>query len=207
MRRIELDETLLRRLVEVEHLQQWKIAELLKVSRDTVGRRCKDLSLLTQRTGPRNGPDHPRWRGGRTIDKDGYVLVYSPDHRSRRKHMPYVLEHRLVMERHLGRRLRPIEVVHHRNGDKQDNRLANLRLFATNGRHLQHELGADPVHRLCAGCKMRRTSILLSLAGGEPLPPPTSPRSRTRRERDIRAACGRLRLRLPEWFHQQYRRS
>lgn len=52
----------------------------------------------------------------------------------------YVAEHRLLMAQRLGRMLRPGEVVHHRDGNRQNNDLANLELFQTNADHLRHEL-------------------------------------------------------------------
>lgn len=61
---------------------------------------------------------------GRITDR-GYILVYSPEHPYRTKNK-YVLEHRLVMEKKLGRYLTKDEVVHHLNGIKNDNRPENL---------------------------------------------------------------------------------
>lgn len=79
------------------------------------------------------------WKGGRTIDKTGYVLVKIQNH-PHANNAGYIREHRLVMEQILGRHLDPKEVVHHRNGDRSDNRPENLELFPSNGSHLAHEL-------------------------------------------------------------------
>ena len=130
----------LRRLIEVECLQQRRVAKTMSWPIRRVERLVKRLGLRTQRTGPRSGPGHTNWKGGCIVDKDGYVLVWSPGHPNARKHTHYVFEHRLVMEEKLGRYLDPDEVVHHRNRDKQDNDPANLSLFASNAAHLRHEL-------------------------------------------------------------------
>lgn len=59
---------------------------------------------------------------------DGYVFLYRPDHPSATQ-SGYILEHRMVMENHLGRQLMKHENVHHMNGVRDDNRLENLELW------------------------------------------------------------------------------
>lgn len=87
----------------------------------------------------KTGEDHYAWKG-RLIDKDGYVLIHCKGHPNRRKHTNYVFEHRLVMEKMIGRYLKPTEVVHHKDGNKQNNSPENLQLFSENSEHLAFEL-------------------------------------------------------------------
>ena len=60
--------------------------------------------------------------------RGGYIAVSDPKKRSKDN---YILEHRLVMEKFLGRDLLPHENVHHKNGDRADNRIENLELWST----------------------------------------------------------------------------
>lgn len=80
----------------------------------------------------RKGEANNFWKGGRTKSVDGYVYILA-DQTEEFKHSKYIAEHRLVMERHIGRPLLPTETVHHKNGIRDDNRLENLELFL--GKH------------------------------------------------------------------------
>lgn len=82
------------------------------------------------RASARRGANNLSWKGGR-IESRGYIYLYVPYHPSvQGKSRKYIGEHRLVMEKVLGRLLRPDEMVHHKNGIKWDNRPENLVVVA-----------------------------------------------------------------------------
>ena len=83
----------------------------------------------------------PRWKGGRKVRKDGYTFVVAPaDHPfasyTKKSGLKYILEHRYVMEQHIGRYLKPEEVVHHIDKDPSNNDISNLELFANQVEHI-----------------------------------------------------------------------
>jgi len=61
---------------------------------------------------------------GNKRKKAGYILVWNG-----RK---WQFEQRFIFEKHLGRKLMKGEIIHHRNGNKADNRLENLQLLTRN---------------------------------------------------------------------------
>ena len=76
------------------------------------------------------------WKGGRSITKDGYIMIYKPKHPFCIKN-GYILEHRLVMEKKLGRYLKKEENIHHIDGNIQNNNINNLCLLRSNSNHIK----------------------------------------------------------------------
>ncbi len=92
-----------------------------------------------------SGPNSISWKGGRIKDSRGYIWIHQKNHPHANK-WGYVYEHRLVMEKHLGRYLELKEIVHHKGTryhigsieNRGDNRIKNLQLFKNNAEHHKH---------------------------------------------------------------------
>lgn len=96
---------------------------------------------------PRYGAENPAWKGGVTYKrpKGNYIgprYVRCPtDLMVMARSDGYVMEHRLVMARWIGRPLLRSEVVNHINHNPRDNRRENLELYPSNGDHKRGEVG------------------------------------------------------------------
>ena len=143
--------TLTEQILELAHLRSLQIAERLGCSA-RYARRILKRHGLAHPVGPPDGPDNPAWVGGRSIDLDGYVKVSAG---------PYqILEHRMLLEHHLGRGLRKGEVVDHIDGLTLHNILENLRLFPSNAAHLEATLRECPQWSASGRRNIRQRGLL-----------------------------------------------
>lgn len=146
----QIDWSDLKYLYEEKHLTLKEVG-LIKGCRDTcILKHLRLLGIATRSKGvignknakPKKGAANPWWRGGMSYNH-GYRSLLIPDHPYASKR-GYVPEHRLVMEKTLGRYLLPSEKVHHKGirhplgsiENKQDNLPDNLELFSCQGEHL-----------------------------------------------------------------------
>lgn len=96
-----------------------------------VGHKASDVTRKKMSKSRKNHLNN-NWKGGRVFNR-GYIWIKSKDGK-------YLMEHRVVMEAHLGRPLTNKEVVHHVNEKKTDNQIENLQLFKNCGYHLNYHL-------------------------------------------------------------------
>lgn len=116
---------------------QTEIAEQLGITQKVVWKCMKNNGISARLAAKRNQfkENNHMWKGGKVIDTGGHVLVKCCEHPRAKNCGGYVYEHVLIIERQLGRYLNwygpghpESEIVHHKNGNKQDNRLENLEL-------------------------------------------------------------------------------
>lgn len=94
---------------------------------------------MTLKPGPK--PEYRR------VTDLGYIAVWMPDHPDAWKG-GRILEHRLVMEQHLGRRLLKTEEVHHKDGNRQNNLIENLEVLTKEKHASIHKKREDNPLRL-----------------------------------------------------------
>lgn len=128
----------LRRLLQGRTMTIEQIASHFRVSIPSIVRRMRKHGLRSHRGHGSPLETNFFWNGGRRREKEGYVLVKVPDHPYATK-QGYVREHRLVVEKLLGRHLLPTEVVHHKDGNPTNNAPDNLEVFSTHANHMRHE--------------------------------------------------------------------
>ena len=100
----------------------------------------KKLSVKTKRKisktliskGIKSGSNNNNWKGGRWKSKHGYIWVWVSQKRGT------VKEHRYVMEKNIGRRLKSSEHIHHINRVRDDNRIENLEMVSNYEHALIH---------------------------------------------------------------------
>jgi len=157
---MEINKKALLQLYLIDRKSTDKISKELGIPSTTLNRRLKEFGIKKRtisesRQGMKLSPEHrakviktlhqgkgkdnPNWKGGVTLreaeikkgePKQWYRIVRKPEHPFAEKN-GYILEHRLIMEKSLGRFLKKNEFVHHINGNKQDNRIENLQLMQT----------------------------------------------------------------------------
>ena len=120
-----------------EDLLMQNIANLCGVQRQTISYWLKKFNIPCRSHSDRHkGTKNGRWKGGRQFHKafkggKGYILVLHNGKRYR--------EHRLVVEKHLGRKLLKNEIVHHKDGNPINNNIRNLQLFPSLTEHQRFE--------------------------------------------------------------------
>lgn len=138
-----IDLNQLRELID-RKLSTTEIARAMGLSQPTIEMKLRRLGWKSQHGRGSKLTKNYFWNGGRRVTEDGYIYVKQNDHPFATK-SGYVLEHRLVMEEQLGRYLRPEEVVHHKDKNRQNNHPDNLLVFESNAAHLRYELtGVTP---------------------------------------------------------------
>lgn len=114
------------------------------------------MYLIGHKSNPgrfQKGINHPKWKNGEYINEDGYKMILDTRHPNAYGSR-YVLEHRLIMEKAVGRYLTKDEVIHHINKNRQDNRIENLEIVDRSKHNVIH-FTVYKKDRICYNCNSK----------------------------------------------------
>jgi len=180
---------------KVDYIANFQIGEATGLCKAVVSRCLKgldDMQLIT-RKGKYIGfqKDWESWQGQtfqitlepkelpkmRIVRTDGYIGIWhgavEPEFQSMATKQGYILEHRLIMARSLGRCLEPWEVVHHKDGVPSHNSEDNLELLPSQMEHMPSILAQQKIKQLEVELAVSQTKVDEELA----IPPSTLAKS------------------------------
>ena len=141
----KLDKEELRKLYWEDGLSLSQVAKKVGANYSVLQRRFKKYNipvrtLSDSHKGRRKGERNNAWKGGEFKNSQGYIEVSlgglpDEDLRLTRGRKKTILKHHLVMSKQLGRSLESYEMVHHKNGIRDDNRIENLELLHYTAHH------------------------------------------------------------------------
>lgn len=147
--------TVLKNCLECGKDKSFYLSDIRKGGGKYCSHKCR--SIHCQRGGGHN-------RKTLTMKSKGYILEWAPNHPRHVK--GYVFQHRLVVERLLGRHLTKKELVHHKNGIKSDNRPENLEVMSAREHMSEHKavwvrLNGEPISNseACRRIGITRASV------------------------------------------------
>lgn len=95
---------------------------------------CLNAEKTAERNKKNSGNKSPCWKGG-IRKSNGYIYIYAPNHhRANAWGSGYVKRCVLVAEKHFGKIIKSDEIIHHINGNRDDDRIENLAIM-TRGQH------------------------------------------------------------------------
>lgn len=109
----------------------------------------------------------------RFVNKRGYWVIWLPKGHHMRNASGQALEHRVIAEEKIGRRLVKGEIVHHINGDKLDNRPENLEVLPSRWHHivkhrtveLNNRVPGQPNREIPCACGCGQTTTEFDVCG------------------------------------------